>query len=123
MKTILLKTGQKMICEAARRDLIWGIGMDGAAAIATWNVLGADAVESWGLNLLGKASVAVREKGGTGEMKMGEEKEELVEGEMEEGKGKSEREKRIRSLGKRLRDIEDLKERDRGERRYSRIRF
>lgn len=35
MQKVLLSTGPRTICEAARRDDIWGIGMDEATAIAT----------------------------------------------------------------------------------------
>lgn len=93
-----------MLCEAARTDAIWGIGMDEATAIATWNMLGKEAVESWGMNLLGKAIVTVMERI-FGELagERGVTKEEMVE-------------EKVRGLKKRLRDIEALKaKRDKGE--------
>ncbi|KAE9978987.1 hypothetical protein BLS_000157 [Venturia inaequalis] len=105
MRRVLLGTRERMIFEAARRDDIWGIGMDKATAVATWKALGVQAGESWGGNILGKAIMDVRARilreidggrGWTGEDVVGD-------------KVKSEREKKVRSLGKRLRDIEVLK--------------
>ncbi|TLD39504.1 DUF1768-domain-containing protein [Venturia nashicola] len=93
-------------------NAVWGIGLNEAMAIAMWNALGAEAEESWGLNLLGKAIMAVRERM-VREM-VGEDGK--TEGEMGEEEVKREREKKVRSLNKRLRDIKGLKEkRDTGE--------
>lgn len=102
----MLNSRRIWICEAARWDGIWGIGMEEGAAVAMWHALGMRAVESWGLNLLGKAIMGVRERIEREiERDRGETKEEMS-GE----KVKSEREKKIRGLNKRLRDIEALKE-------------
>lgn len=54
IKELLLGTGSRELVEASPRDRIWGIGY-GAA-----NAGGMRA--KWGLNLLGKALVAVREE-------------------------------------------------------------
>ncbi|KNC99026.1 uncharacterized protein SPPG_05975 [Spizellomyces punctatus DAOM BR117] len=54
MKEILLSTKSKEIVEASPYDRIWGIGYTARAAA------GADR-RSWGLNLLGKALMDVRE--------------------------------------------------------------
>ena len=51
---VLLSTGDLVLAEAAKHDLIWGIGLD---------LRDAQAGHAWrGLNLLGKCLMAVREK-------------------------------------------------------------
>ena len=51
---VLRSTGDLVLAEAAKHDLIWGIGLD---------LLEAQAGHAWrGLNLLGKCLTAVREK-------------------------------------------------------------
>ncbi|OCL15244.1 hypothetical protein AOQ84DRAFT_370538 [Glonium stellatum] len=54
LKEVLLATGERELCEASRRDRVWGIGYR------------ADEAEryrrSWGENLLGKCLTQVREK-------------------------------------------------------------
>lgn len=55
MKRFLLGTGSKMLAEASRYDLIWGIGMSPGDPNA------ADARNWRGQNLLGKALMTVRE--------------------------------------------------------------
>lgn len=125
MKRVLLGTGERLLCEASRSDDVWGIGMDATGAIATWNALGARSNEMWGLNLLGKAIMAVRDRIAremAGEDLAGEKESieggiigerELVDGQSQTvgGRTKSAKEKRIRGLAKRVRDIEVLKER------------
>jgi predicted NAD-dependent protein-ADP-ribosyltransferase YbiA (DUF1768 family) len=104
LKELLLRTGAREIVEASPMDRVWGIGFGAAKA--------GSVREKWGLNLLGKALVAVRdelrkeaekgeEKGaegvgeaaGTGEggEKGAEEAGEKGEGEGD-GKGEDERE-------------------------------
>ena len=53
LKGWLLDTGNKMFIEASPRDRIWGIGFGEKRAL--------EVVDRWGLNLLGKALVRVRE--------------------------------------------------------------
>lgn len=55
LKRFLLGTGSKMLAEASRYDLIWGIGMSPGDPNA------ADARNWRGQNLLGKALMTVRE--------------------------------------------------------------
>lgn len=55
LKRFLLGTGRKMLAEASRYDLIWGIGMSPGDPNA------ADARNWRGQNLLGKALMTVRE--------------------------------------------------------------
>lgn len=59
MKDILLGTGDRELCEASSQDRIWGIGYKekDARPMAL-----AGRRESWGLNLLGKALMKVRER-------------------------------------------------------------
>ncbi|KAF7430305.1 hypothetical protein PC9H_006009 [Pleurotus ostreatus] len=52
LRSKLLATGKKEIVEASPRDKIWGIGYSEQAAILK---------SGWGLNLLGKSLVQVRE--------------------------------------------------------------
>ncbi|KAF4581390.1 hypothetical protein EYR40_002979 [Pleurotus pulmonarius] len=54
LKSKLLATGEKEIVEASPHDKIWGIGHSEQAAISRGGL-------KWGLNLLGKALVQVRE--------------------------------------------------------------
>lgn len=54
LKKMLLGTGEKEIAEASPRDRIWGIGFGAKRA--------GDVRERWGLNLLGKALMEVRER-------------------------------------------------------------
>ena len=53
MKKILLDTGAKMLYEASNQDKIWGIGYYADDALANKN--------SFGINLLGKCLVKVRD--------------------------------------------------------------
>ena len=53
LKQILLGTGDKIIVEASPYDAIWGIGLSEAKALSKR--------DEWGLNLLGKALMAVRQ--------------------------------------------------------------
>lgn len=53
LKRELLATGDKRLVEASPRDRIWGIGFGEKRAL--------EVVDRWGLNLLGKALVRVRE--------------------------------------------------------------
>jgi ribA/ribD-fused uncharacterized protein len=53
LKQILLGTGDKIIVEASPSDAIWGIGLSEAKALSKR--------DGWGLNLLGKALMAVRQ--------------------------------------------------------------
>ncbi|GAB1310054.1 NADAR domain-containing protein [Madurella fahalii] len=88
LKEMLLGTGEKELVEASPMDRIWGIGFGARRA-------GEVGRERWGLNLLGKALMAVREelvkeevaKGGReGEGEVGakeEEKEKKTKGESE----------------------------------------
>jgi ribA/ribD-fused uncharacterized protein len=54
LKKQLLSTGDKMIVEASSRDRVWGIGYEAGKALTNIN--------NWGLNLLGKSLVKVRER-------------------------------------------------------------
>jgi ribA/ribD-fused uncharacterized protein len=54
LKGKLLETGEKIIVEASPRDRIWGIGFGEKNAL--------ERMDSWGLNLLGKALVEVRKR-------------------------------------------------------------
>ncbi|KAK4251223.1 hypothetical protein C7999DRAFT_10993 [Corynascus novoguineensis] len=54
IRELLLRTGDREIVEASPRDRIWGIGF-GAARAGSMR-------KRWGLNLLGKALMAVREE-------------------------------------------------------------
>jgi hypothetical protein len=54
LRAILLDTGDRIIAEASPRDSIWGIGMAEDDPNVTDTTL-------WGLNLLGKALMRVRE--------------------------------------------------------------
>ncbi len=54
MRTILLGTGEREICEVSRVDRRWGIGFRADEALGRR--------EEWGQNLLGKALVRVRGK-------------------------------------------------------------
>ncbi|KXX82239.1 Riboflavin biosynthesis protein PYRR, chloroplastic [Madurella mycetomatis] len=69
LKEMLLGTGERELVEASPRDKIWGIGFGARNA-------GKVGRERWGLNLLGKALMAVRE--------------ELAKGEEAKGDGKGE---------------------------------
>jgi predicted NAD-dependent protein-ADP-ribosyltransferase YbiA (DUF1768 family) len=55
LRSLLLRTGERELVEASPRDRIWGIGYGAANA-------GKVGREKWGLNLLGKALMAVREE-------------------------------------------------------------
>lgn len=59
LKATLLRTGERMLCEAASRDKVWGIGLNENAARITWK---GGRTGEWGMNLFGKALMAVREK-------------------------------------------------------------
>ncbi|KAL2131566.1 hypothetical protein VTI74DRAFT_4890 [Chaetomium olivicolor] len=82
LKELLLRTGDRELVEASPMDRIWGIGFGAARA-------GTVGRERWGLNLLGKALMAVRgelrrmEEGGRQEGGRGQEKEESKGGEEE----------------------------------------
>ena len=77
LKAALLGTGQRELVEASPTDRIWGIGFGEARA-------GEVGRQKWGLNLLGKALMAVR-----GELREAEaEAKEEEKGEKEEGKEK-----------------------------------
>ncbi|KAH6651140.1 hypothetical protein F5144DRAFT_589433 [Chaetomium tenue] len=86
IRELLLRTGEREIVETSPMDRVWGIGFGAARA---GSVRG-----RWGLNLLGKALVAVRDelrkevegKGGEGEGK--EEGEEKSDGKGEDEGGK-----------------------------------
>jgi ribA/ribD-fused uncharacterized protein len=107
LKGLLLGTGERLLCEAAKRDAIWGIGMDAAVGIATWNEFGAEAEEMWGTNLLGKSIMAAR-----GRIREEERRQRMGEKEKEE----TAQEKKVRNLNRKLRDIDALKKRrDAGE--------
>lgn len=54
LRTKLLATGDRLLCEAAPDDRVWGIGFDAKRAMAMQ--------DRWGENRLGKALMAVREK-------------------------------------------------------------
>jgi len=54
LKKALLETGDLILVEASPRDRIWGIGFGEARAMSE--------KERWGLNLLGKALMRVREE-------------------------------------------------------------
>ena len=54
LKAQLLATGQREIVEASPRDKIWGVGYGAKNASANRR--------NWGLNLLGKAIMEVRER-------------------------------------------------------------
>ena len=54
LKKALLGTGELILVEASPRDRIWGIGFGEKRAM--------DEKERWGLNLLGKALMRVREE-------------------------------------------------------------
>ena len=54
LKKTLLETGDLILVEASPRDRIWGIGFGEARAMSE--------KERWGLNLLGKALMRVREE-------------------------------------------------------------
>jgi predicted NAD-dependent protein-ADP-ribosyltransferase YbiA (DUF1768 family) len=70
IRELLLRTGEREIVEASPMDRIWGIGFGAARA---------DSVRHrWGLNLLGKALVAVR-----AELREGDEAKEDGNGEEE----------------------------------------
>ena len=53
LRAFLEETGEKLLVEASPHDRIWGIGFAEGKAM--------EATERWGLNLLGKALVRVRE--------------------------------------------------------------
>lgn len=53
LKRKLLATGDRLLCEAASRDRVWGIGYSAKHAMAN--------EKHWGENRLGKALMAVRE--------------------------------------------------------------
>ena len=54
LKKSLMDTGELILVEASPRDRIWGIGFGEARAMSE--------KERWGLNLLGKALMRVREE-------------------------------------------------------------
>lgn len=54
LKARLLGTGEKEIVEASPRDRVWGVGFGAKRA--------GEVRERWGLNLLGKALMEVRER-------------------------------------------------------------
>lgn len=56
LRETLLSTGQRELVEASPFDAVWGIGLKAADADAGGNR------EAWGLNLLGKALMDVRER-------------------------------------------------------------
>jgi ribA/ribD-fused uncharacterized protein len=118
LKSILLGTGDRLLCEAARRDAIWGIGMDERTAIATWNAMGDGAEMSWGLNLLGKSLIATRarirkEEGCQTEAEKAKEELEKTKEEYEKAKEEPQlaTEKRMKVLNRKLKEIEVLKQR------------
>lgn len=88
MRELLLRTGEREIVEASPMDRIWGIGFGAAKA-------GSVGRQRWGLNLLGRALMAVRAElreaqegaGGKGDG------DDRAEEKREEGKGKEEKEK------------------------------
>jgi ribA/ribD-fused uncharacterized protein len=59
LKTGLLRTEDRQICEAASKDPVWGIGYNENAARQLWN---GGRTQVWGQNRLGKALIAVRER-------------------------------------------------------------
>lgn len=54
LKRKLLATGERLLCEAASRDRVWGIGYSAKHAMQNQ--------KHWGENRLGKALMAVRER-------------------------------------------------------------
>jgi ribA/ribD-fused uncharacterized protein len=54
LKQMLVETGDKILVEASPTDSIWGIGFSEEKALVN--------TKRWGLNLLGKALMAVREE-------------------------------------------------------------
>jgi len=118
IKSVLLGTGDRLLCEAARRDAIWGIGMDERTGIATWNTMGEGAEMSWGLNLLGKSLMAIRarirkEEGCQTEAGKAKEEPEKAKEEYEKAKEEPQlaTEKRMKVLNRKLKEIEVLKQR------------
>jgi ribA/ribD-fused uncharacterized protein len=136
LKELLVETEEKLLCEAAPYDNIWGVDINKATATKNWEkLLGPETMfsETWGMNLFGKSIMRVRERireegrisdeeKAIAEEKI-KEKERIKEEEEErlreeervieewgsqEEKTKAE-EKRIRKLKKKLRGIETLK--------------
>ncbi|KAF2114900.1 hypothetical protein BDV96DRAFT_576093 [Lophiotrema nucula] len=54
LRRVLLRTGEKELCEASRRDRVWGMGFNADEA--------EEHREEWGENRLGRALMAVRAK-------------------------------------------------------------
>jgi predicted NAD-dependent protein-ADP-ribosyltransferase YbiA (DUF1768 family) len=59
MKRVLLETGEKTLCEAASKDRVWGIGFKEQEARRLFRE---GKTERWGLNLLGRALMRVRDR-------------------------------------------------------------